>query len=518
MASRVFKRSVDDDPLAAALEPPEDETPEQRHFRLVNERAAKQTSDAIDEQLAKERQAAKKQGKPVKILLLGQSESGKSTTLKNFQLMCEPKAFRAERASWRAIIHLNVIRSVRIMLDTLGQAASPTSATGFLDDPAATPRSSIASSDGRSSFGSVSRLDADLVSLRARLLPLLQLEEVLTERIANPEHDPSTAPPSTPSRIPSFSFSLRRAGKEKEKGKEVAVNSSVAWKRGFTREHGDSDRVSVDTQNLVDWDAADEPGALLHANSEDLERLWGHPGVKDILMRRGVRLQEESGFFLDELKVITAPRYMPTDEHILRARLKTLGVSEHRIRLADHSGGISREFRIFDVGGQRSVATPPSLPDVRSIARWVPYFDDMDAIIFLAPISAFDQSLAEDRRVNRLADSLDLWTAITANKILQDTNIILFLNKIDIMQAKLDVGIRLADYYPAYGRRPNDFDSASKFLKKQFGGIIKQQSPVPRLFYCHLTHVTDPHSTNFILAGVKDMLMRSHLKDSHLVI
>jgi len=32
----------------------------------------------------------------------------------------------------------------------------------------------------------------------------------------------------------------------------------------------------------------------------------------------------------------------------------------------------------------------------------MPFFDDCHAIIFLAPIGAFDQKLAEDRSVNRL--------------------------------------------------------------------------------------------------------------------
>jgi len=36
------------------------------------------------------------------------------------------------------------------------------------------------------------------------------------------------------------------------------------------------------------------------------------------------------------------------------------------------------------------------------LAAWVPFFDDMNAIIFLAPISCFDQALAEDASVNRL--------------------------------------------------------------------------------------------------------------------
>jgi len=149
----------------------------------------------------------------------------------------------------------------------------------------------------------------------------------------------------------------------------------------------------------------------------------------------------------------------------------------------------------------------------------VPYVEDnMDAIIFLAPISAFDQVLSEEPTINRLSDSIELWTAIVSNKLLQKTNIILFLNKVDILQAKLASGIRLSDYLPAYGRRPNDYDSASRYLRKKFHAILKQSSPAPRVFYCHLTNVIDMKSTTYVLAGIKDMLMRFHLKDSYLIL
>lgn len=37
----------------------------------------------------------------------------------------------------------------------------------------------------------------------------------------------------------------------------------------------------------------------------------------------------------------------------------------------------------------------------------------------------------------------------------------LFLNKCDILRAKLESGIRLGDYITSYGNRPNDFESAS---------------------------------------------------------
>lgn len=115
----------------------------------------------------------------------------------------------------------------------------------------------------------------------------------------------------------------------------------------------------------------------------------------------------------------------------------------------------------------------------------MPYFDDIDAILFLAPISCFDQVLAEDETINRLVrrqavltspahgklklpvvfflqeDSILLWKAIVSHTLLKDTNLVLFLNKCDILKEKLASGTRLADYILSYGDRPNDFDNAS---------------------------------------------------------
>src|ERR1700722_256361 len=76
------RRSLSD-PLAVALLPPPNETPLERESRLHAELRAKQVSDGIDEMIRKERFEKKKtKAAEVKVLLLGQSESGKSTTLK----------------------------------------------------------------------------------------------------------------------------------------------------------------------------------------------------------------------------------------------------------------------------------------------------------------------------------------------------------------------------------------------------------------------------------------------------
>ena len=52
-------------------------------------------------------------------------------------------------------------------------------------------------------------------------------------------------------------------------------------------------------------------------------------------------------------------------------------------------------------------------------AAWLPYFSDVHAILFLAPISAFDERLVEDRRVNRLEDTFLLWNSIAKSELLK---------------------------------------------------------------------------------------------------
>lgn len=99
----------------------------------------------------------------------------------------------------------------------------------------------------------------------------------------------------------------------------------------------------------------------------------------------------------------------------------------------------------------------------------------VDAIIFLAPISAFDQVLTEDHKVNRLEDSVLLWKAVCSNKLLANVDLVLFLNKCDLLERKLDAGVRLAKYVKSYGDRSNDLETASK---------CACPCPLPSLRFC----------------------------------
>lgn len=74
------------DPLASAIAPSKDETLEERTTRLKAEEQAKKHSDDIDKFLKcgdNAQEGHRKKATAVKVLLLGQSECGKSTALKS---------------------------------------------------------------------------------------------------------------------------------------------------------------------------------------------------------------------------------------------------------------------------------------------------------------------------------------------------------------------------------------------------------------------------------------------------
>ncbi|THH01144.1 hypothetical protein EW026_g1508 [Hermanssonia centrifuga] len=260
----------------------------QSALRTQEEKEAKRINDEIDRQIELERQELKKRKPQAKILLLGQSEAGKSTLLKNFQLHFAPKAFEADGEAWRAVIHLNLVRAVNFILEAL-----------------------------------------------------------------------ATSPPPPP--------------------------------------------PSVTTE----------------------------------------------------------------------------------------SDGVS--------------------------AAWAPYFDDVNAMIFLCPMANFDRVLAEDPTVNSLLDSFQIWKTICESKLLADATFILFLNKMDLLKVKLNAGIVFSEYVSLYKDQPNDADYIAQYFKRKFSAVHKHSSPKARALHIHTSCAIDTATMSTILTRVKDVILWSILKDMTMV-
>ena len=65
------------------------------------------------------------------------------------------------------------------------------------------------------------------------------------------------------------------------------------------------------------------------------------------------------------------------------------------------------------------------------------HFDGCQAILFVAALSEYDQNLFEDNTKNRMVDALELFYKICNEKLFTNTHMILFLNKRDLFEKKI---------------------------------------------------------------------------------
>ncbi|KAI5120532.1 hypothetical protein M0805_004540 [Coniferiporia weirii] len=524
---------MEDDPLARAMAPPADEGPDARAARERAEALAKKRSDEIDGRLRAERDARRKRGPPVKVLLLGQSESGKSTTLKNFQLTYARKAWSEEREAWRVVIQFNLVRSVNTIADAVArELTANVDESGLEADRASiltmltaehepepeperrAPTPSFALSDAhRDLLVRLSVLRAVQRSLELKLGSAAEEDDgnlisndqapgSSIPKAANPTLSPSSfrditngpSPSAGPSVPPGTGGHLRT-----RKSQEFFVHSN-GWKNAIQRL-----RPRLGTRHSREASVEDRDGMTIASVRGAMKALWADPVVRDIVKTRRVKLLDTAEFFLNDLDRVAGAQYTPSDDDIIRARLRTVGVQEHSIILETGSE-VGREWMIYDVGGSRSLR-----------AQWPAYFDDMNAIIFLAPISCFDERLLEDVRVNRLDDSLQLWKFVCSNKLLARAELVLFLNKCDLLDRKLKSGVRFVDFVRMYGNSENEATTVQKFLRMKFKEICVHYSKQVRGLHIHFTSVVDTKATAQTLGAVQDGILRTNLHHLDLI-
>jgi len=232
--------------------------------------------------------------------------------------------------------------------------------------------------------------------------------------------------------------------------------------------------------------------------SEAIRSLWyNDDGVKEAVRRsREFQLNDSAVYYFNAIDRMSSTDYMPTDQDILRSRVKTTGITETTFMVGELT------YKLFDVGGQRSERK-----------KWIHCFENVTALVFLVSLSEYDQMLYEDESVNRMQEALTLFDSICNSRWFVKTSIILFLNKIDLFAEKLPLS-PLGEYFPDY-TGGNNYDAACAYLLHRF--VSLNQSAATKQIYAHYTCATDTRQIKFVLNAIQDILLQLHLRESGLI-
>ena len=226
---------------------------------------------------------------------------------------------------------------------------------------------------------------------------------------------------------------------------------------------------------------------------EIMTRLWSDKGLQRCVSRsREFQLNDSAEYYLNELSRLSEPDYVPTEQDVLKTRVRTIGIMQTQFF---YKGLL---FKMIDVGGQRSERK-----------KWLHCFEGVTAIIFCTALSGYDLVLEEDKETNRMIESMKLFDSICNNKWFVKTSIIIFLNKIDLFAKKIQktpLTICFPDYYG-----PNIYEPAIEYVKKRFLSLNLNRHK--KELYCHLTCAVDTENIQWVFNVVADVVIKCNLKE-----
>ncbi|XP_014219750.1 guanine nucleotide-binding protein G(i) subunit alpha [Copidosoma floridanum] len=293
------------------------------------------------------------------------------------------------------------------------------------------------------------------------------------------------------------------SSEEREQFKSVVHSNTIQSLMAIIRAMGqlkvdfaDSNNANVARQFFTIALSLKE-GELNNELVQLMKALWQDAGVQHCLTRsREYQLNDSAAYYLNALDRITQPNYIPTQQDVLKTRIKTTGIVESRFSFK------GLHFKMFDVGGQRSERK-----------KWIHCFEDVTAIIFCVALSEYDLVLAEDEEMNRMIESMKLFDSICNSKWFVDTSIILFLNKKDLFAEKIFKS-PLTVCFPEY-KGQNTFEECTAYIQMKFEDLNKRKEQ--KQMYTHLTCATDTDNIQFVFDAITDIIIANNLSSCGLV-
>jgi len=227
-----------------------------------------------------------------------------------------------------------------------------------------------------------------------------------------------------------------------------------------------------------------------------IAKLWADPAIQAAYARSSeFQLNDSASYYFAAIARLVAPGYVPTQDDVLRSRVRTTGIVETQFSYAELN------FKVYDVGGQRNERK-----------KWIHCFQDVTAVVFVVGISEYDQKLLEDVTQNRMVESTLLFDEICNSRWFAETSMILFLNKVDLFRQKLvERKIPLTIAFPEYTGGLVE-EAGRTFIRDKF--VSLNRDPQKKTIYPHFTQATDTGNIKVVFNAVKDIILQAKLRTS----
>jgi GTPase SAR1 family protein len=248
------------------------------------------------------------------------------------------------------------------------------------------------------------------------------------------------------------------------------------------------------------WDSEEHTEYLKEEVVTHLANLWNDPGIQiTYSLRNNFQLNDTTEYFFTKLHEIAQPDYVPNVGDFLRVRIRTTGIVEHNFTV----DGV--HFQMFDVGGQRNERK-----------KWLHCFDSVQAVLFVASLSEFDQFLYEEHTTNRMTEAFQLFEEMSNLEVFAKSSIILFLNKIDLFTEKVKTKNisesdcpelqQIKSQQPPINER--DAKDTALFIQRQF---LRKFRGSPSRIHPHITCATDTTTVQKVFNSVKATIINNAL-------
>lgn len=242
-------------------------------------------------------------------------------------------------------------------------------------------------------------------------------------------------------------------------------------------------------QYILMWAAQAREGCSAEAATAVTE-LWADAGVQEAFRRRHeYQLTDSVSYFASHIQRVAALGYSPSEEDILRSRVKTTRIRETVIHMDD------RIFCVFNVGGVRGERR-----------KWIHTFENVDSIVFTVDTCAYCRKLFEDESVNRMREQLELWDSIANSRWFTKTNFVLVFTKIEALSETMEL-CPVTEYFPDFQEPVESCGTAQivesylAFLKEMFVSLMKTEEARQRTqaVFADLVHISDKNPAGLVL-------------------